>query len=205
MRLRFDGLGARARGMGRAARTRPGRSRAATPSPRRSDRRERHGRRFLARHRRVAHPLRRQRLRRDHQGRRRRDAQLPRRRVPAVRGPHRRARQRPHLDQFRALPGGGAESGAGLGCGEKPRRAQGHERRRARIPRRLAPARRRLYRGQDRRARAGRRVARPDGDRIRTGPSSSSARPANKAETRRWASSASIISSGAASTRRCPT
>ncbi len=205
MRLRFDGLGARARRMRPAARTRPGRSRAATPSPRRcgpsaSDMGVEFSRAIVV-------------------SRTRSDANvydvttkvdvdatlvLPRRRVPALRGPHRRTRQGPDLDRFRALPGGGAEGGARLGRGEKPRRAQGHERGRARVPRRLPPARRRLCRGQDRGARAGRRVARADGDRF--GPDLRHRRAGRRiGRSRPWASSASITSSGAGSTRRCPT
>ena len=52
---------------------------------------------------------------------------LPRRRVPALRGAHRRTGERPHDHEFRAFSDGGAEGGAGLGRRQEPRRPARHE------------------------------------------------------------------------------
>ena len=102
------------------------------------------------------------------QGRRRRDPELPRRRIPPLRGAHRRAGERPHEHEFRALSDRGAQGGAGMGRGQEPRRPARDDRGRARISRRLARARRRLCRRQDRGAPAWRRESRADGDRLRS-------------------------------------
>src|SRR5271154_2794566 len=128
---------------------------------------ERHAGRVRTRGRCLSHALRLERVRRDDKGRRRRDPELPRRRIPPLRGAHRRARERPHQHEFRALSDCGAEGGAGLGRGQEPRRPARHDRGCAGISRRFPRARRRLRRRQDRRARAWRREPRADGDRLR--------------------------------------
>ena len=54
--------------------------------------------------------------------------ELSRRPNPALRGAHQRTGERPHDHEFRALSGGCAEGGAGLGRGQEPRRPARHER-----------------------------------------------------------------------------